>query len=98
MPMLFGEGAINAFLRVQDRILKVFSDETLFAWQAEPSAIRIGALLLYPRAAASSAISNEREAQQVHAQGPRLGWTKEVCKWRSRSCHTPGLLNSEEIL
>jgi len=31
MPMLYGEGA-RAFIRLQEEIMKVSDDETLFAW------------------------------------------------------------------
>ena len=35
MPLLYGEGAGNAFLRLQTEIMKVSSDESLFAWRSE---------------------------------------------------------------
>lgn len=32
MPLLYGEGAVKAFRRLQEEILKVSDDQTLFAW------------------------------------------------------------------
>ena len=37
MPLLYGEGAKNAFLRLQTEIIKESEDETIFAWTANLS-------------------------------------------------------------
>ncbi|KAI4917801.1 hypothetical protein J4E85_009893 [Alternaria conjuncta] len=34
MPLLYGEGRIKAFRRLQEEIMKISEDETLFAWEA----------------------------------------------------------------
>jgi hypothetical protein len=34
MPLLYGEGKIKAFRRLQEEIMKVSEDETLFAWES----------------------------------------------------------------
>ncbi|KAI4930771.1 uncharacterized protein J4E92_004603 [Alternaria infectoria] len=34
IPLLYGEGDIKAFRRLQEEIMKISEDETLFAWQA----------------------------------------------------------------
>lgn len=36
IPMLYGEGATKAFIRLQEAILSSVNDLTLFAWQAKP--------------------------------------------------------------
>lgn len=33
MPLLYGEGAIKAFRRLQEEIIKVSTDQTIFAWE-----------------------------------------------------------------
>ncbi|KAJ4392989.1 hypothetical protein N0V93_002193 [Gnomoniopsis smithogilvyi] len=33
MPLLYGEGAVRAFIRLQEQILKVTDDQSIFAWQ-----------------------------------------------------------------
>jgi Heterokaryon incompatibility protein (HET) len=57
MPLLYGEGS-RAFVRLQEEILKVSSDETLFAWtnnsQAEVSPIPQGILAMSPDCFANS--------------------------------------------
>jgi hypothetical protein len=35
MPLLYGEGKVKAFRRLQEEIMKITEDETLFAWEAE---------------------------------------------------------------
>ncbi|OTB11211.1 hypothetical protein K445DRAFT_68687, partial [Daldinia sp. EC12] len=50
MPMLYGEGGENAFLRLQEEIMKQSSDESLFAWvnlNSQPDA-RCGLLAADP--------------------------------------------------
>lgn len=32
MPMLYGEGAVKAFIRLQEEIMRVNEDQSLFAW------------------------------------------------------------------
>lgn len=34
MPLLYGEGRIKAFRRLQEEIMKISEDETLFAWES----------------------------------------------------------------
>jgi hypothetical protein len=34
MPLLYGEGKVKAFRRLQEEIMKVSEDETLFAWES----------------------------------------------------------------
>jgi hypothetical protein len=34
MPLLYGEGKIKAFRRLQEEIMKISEDETLFAWES----------------------------------------------------------------
>ncbi|KAI4137575.1 MAG: hypothetical protein LQ341_005092 [Variospora aurantia] len=36
MPLLYGEGAVKAFLRLQSEILSKAEDETIFAWTSDP--------------------------------------------------------------
>ncbi|KAL8982446.1 MAG: hypothetical protein Q9177_005270 [Variospora cf. flavescens] len=36
MPLLYGEGAVKAFLRLQSEILSKSEDETIFAWTSDP--------------------------------------------------------------
>lgn len=36
MPLLYGEGGIRAFIRLQEQILKETDDESIFAWQLQP--------------------------------------------------------------
>ncbi|THU96027.1 HET-domain-containing protein [Dendrothele bispora CBS 962.96] len=38
MPTLYGEGAIRAFIRLQEEIIKYNDDATIFAWRATPDA------------------------------------------------------------
>ncbi|KAK8055348.1 hypothetical protein PG993_000575 [Apiospora rasikravindrae] len=35
MPMLYGEGGIKAFIRLQGEIMKISDDQSLFAWRKE---------------------------------------------------------------
>ncbi|PVI01880.1 HET-domain-containing protein [Periconia macrospinosa] len=50
MPLLYGEGA-NAFIRLQEEIIKNTEDESLFAWvQTEESQLNDGILATHPRA------------------------------------------------
>ncbi|KAK7452675.1 hypothetical protein VKT23_012073 [Stygiomarasmius scandens] len=37
MPTLYGEGAIRAFIRLQEEIIKYNDDTTIFAWRADSS-------------------------------------------------------------
>ncbi|KAI4155847.1 MAG: hypothetical protein LQ340_000721 [Diploschistes diacapsis] len=46
MPLIYGEG-LNAFLRLQQEIIKVSDDETIFAWAA-PGRKRCGPLAEHP--------------------------------------------------
>lgn len=34
MPLLYGEGELKAFRQLQEEIMKIFEDETLFAWES----------------------------------------------------------------
>jgi hypothetical protein len=34
MPLLYGEGKLKAFRRVQEEIMKISEDETLFVWES----------------------------------------------------------------
>ncbi|KAJ0166900.1 Vegetative incompatibility protein HET-E-1 [Colletotrichum tanaceti] len=47
MPLLYGEGA-KAFVRLQEEIVRVSTDHTLFCWQWQPSTPRDWASLLAP--------------------------------------------------
>lgn len=38
MPLLYGEGRVKAFRRLQEEIIKSIDDETIFAWSAAPTA------------------------------------------------------------
>lgn len=42
MPLLYGEGGTRAFLRLQEEILKVSADHTIFAWFANAEAFPEG--------------------------------------------------------
>lgn len=53
MPMLYGEGGPNAFLRLQRKILKMSDDESIFAWTTGPL-FRPGLLAPSPAAFAGS--------------------------------------------
>ncbi|KAI0439767.1 HET-domain-containing protein [Xylaria telfairii] len=46
MPMLYGEGAERAFLRLQEEIMRESDDQSLFAWvsQSSPPSARFGLL------------------------------------------------------
>ncbi|KAK1829582.1 heterokaryon incompatibility protein-domain-containing protein [Podospora conica] len=63
MPLLYGEGAARAFLRLQHEILQVSNDQTIFAWskpEQNPGSLRVvggvcGALALSPAWFESSA-------------------------------------------
>lgn len=33
MPLLYGEGGVRAFIRLQEQILKITDDQSIFAWQ-----------------------------------------------------------------
>lgn len=33
MPLLYGEGRVRAFIRLQEQILKITDDQSIFAWQ-----------------------------------------------------------------
>ena len=37
MPMLYGEGAKKAFIRLQEEILRTSDDHSIFAWSTDPS-------------------------------------------------------------
>ncbi|KAL8689130.1 MAG: hypothetical protein Q9218_005127 [Villophora microphyllina] len=52
MPLIYGEGA-NAFLRLQQEIVKTSNDETIFAW-TDDSLSESGPFALSPKAFASS--------------------------------------------
>ena len=52
MPLLYGEGAMKAFLRLQNEILRVSDDESIFAWSS--AAPRSGLLALSPAAFADA--------------------------------------------
>jgi hypothetical protein len=53
MPLLYGEGPENAFLRLQKEILKTSDDQSLFAWRREDNHA-IGLLARRPSAFADS--------------------------------------------
>ncbi|KAH7393895.1 heterokaryon incompatibility protein-domain-containing protein, partial [Phaeosphaeria sp. MPI-PUGE-AT-0046c] len=58
MPLLYGEGA-NAFIRLQEEIIKTSEDESLFAWTPKPSLIsnsqvNDGILASHPKAFSES--------------------------------------------
>jgi len=42
MPLLYGEGKTKAFRRLQEEIMKISEDETLFAWESAESALDAG--------------------------------------------------------
>jgi len=50
MPLLYGEGANKAFMRLQLEIIKKSSDETIFAWRAPDHGTWYGLLAGSPRA------------------------------------------------
>ncbi|KAL9047736.1 MAG: hypothetical protein Q9206_006507 [Seirophora lacunosa] len=54
MPLLYGEGAVKAFLRLQSEILSKSEDETIFAWTSD-SAGSSSLLATEPRFFANSA-------------------------------------------
>lgn len=37
IPLIYGEGATRAFVRLQEKILQQTDDHTIFAWRADPS-------------------------------------------------------------
>ncbi|KAG8527179.1 uncharacterized protein KY384_008609 [Bacidia gigantensis] len=53
MPLLYGEGAVKAFLRLQSKILKKSNDETIFAWTSNVP-MRHGILATKPEFFANS--------------------------------------------
>lgn len=38
MPLLYGEGAARAFKRLQEEIIRISADQSIFAWDPDPSA------------------------------------------------------------
>jgi hypothetical protein len=48
MPMLYGEGGEQAFIRLQEEIIREKNDLSLFAWRAGESSIHRGILALSP--------------------------------------------------
>lgn len=54
MPMLYGEGEEHAFFRLQEEIMKVSDDHSLFAWRDFSSETLCGLLARSPRAFALS--------------------------------------------
>lgn len=46
MPMIYGEGKTKAFLRLQKKILKVSSDQSIFAWREARAATDAGTGIL----------------------------------------------------
>ncbi|KAK1657889.1 hypothetical protein BDP55DRAFT_760625 [Colletotrichum godetiae] len=69
MPLLYGEGA-KAFVRLQEEIIKVSTDHTLFCWQWQPSTPRDWANLLAP---CPSAFIHSRRVVQMTTQLPLYG-------------------------
>ncbi|KAK2048662.1 HET-domain-containing protein [Colletotrichum somersetense] len=72
MPLLYGEGA-KAFVRLQEEIIKVSTDHTLFCWQWRPSTPRDWASLLAP---SPSAFINTRRVVQMTTQLHPYGTSK----------------------
>jgi hypothetical protein len=35
MPMLYGEGSLKAFIRLQEEIMRANEDQSLFAWVSD---------------------------------------------------------------
>ncbi|KAK4561499.1 hypothetical protein LTR86_004817 [Recurvomyces mirabilis] len=50
MPLLYGEGAEKAFMRLQLEIIKKSTDESIFAWRVPDAAMWYGLLASSPRA------------------------------------------------
>ncbi|KAI4253015.1 MAG: hypothetical protein L6R42_007734 [Xanthoria sp. 1 TBL-2021] len=50
MPLLYGEGSVKAFRRLQHEIAKNSEDESLFAWHSVNFDLSIGAFAPYPAA------------------------------------------------
>lgn len=50
MPLLYGEGRVKAFRRLQHEIAKNSEDESLFAWHSVSSDLSIGIFAPYPAA------------------------------------------------
>lgn len=48
MPLLYGEGGENAFIRLQEEILKESTDESIFAWDATGEPDGAGMLATHP--------------------------------------------------
>jgi hypothetical protein len=48
MPLLYGEGE-NAFIRLQEEIMKFSDDQSLFAWQAKPEGAKFAAYGIFAR-------------------------------------------------
>ncbi|KAH8173264.1 heterokaryon incompatibility protein (HET) domain-containing protein [Sarocladium implicatum] len=48
MPLLYGEGGENAFIRLQEEILKESTDESIFAWDANDDSNGAGMLATHP--------------------------------------------------
>ncbi|KAF2664299.1 HET-domain-containing protein [Microthyrium microscopicum] len=58
MPPLYGEGAEEAFLRLQEEILKRSADQTIFLWTAAHEPLNSGLLASSPQAFYSLSIPN----------------------------------------
>lgn len=50
MPLLYGEGGVKAFMRLQLEIIKKSPDESIFAWRDSPGSISSSLLALSPTA------------------------------------------------
>jgi hypothetical protein len=48
MPLLYGEGAERAFMRLQEEIIKDSDDQSIFAWDTVPKTLLIGFLAPHP--------------------------------------------------
>lgn len=68
MPMLYGEGGVKAFLRLQEEIMKQSDDQTLFAWTLDdtPDSVNHGLLATSP-----SVFKNSREIMPYEDYAPR---------------------------
>ena len=77
MPMLYGEGGKNAFIRLQQEILKISEDWTLLAWQARTED---------PRSFRGALAESPKEFQQLgnrfYLVMPIFGTRHQTSRWR----------------
>jgi hypothetical protein len=95
IPLIYGEGAEEAFIRLQKGIIEKSDDHSLFAWKQQGGPACSGLLASSP-----AHFIDSRHIKQVHGPGPKNPYTmtnRGLCLQLSLACDISGGVQLAEL-